>query len=349
MLAPIVLSLALAASGHGWSVAHAGALPAASRLSVVASAGPHDVWVGGKEHGNDYAEIGRAVLEHWDGRRWTVTRLPHADSVVGLSAAGPKDVWAAARQSYEGGGLLYHYDGRRWSRVTGLPAAGDYDVAAVRGAVFVAIRDGSDVLTRDADGWQPATLGEDVHLRAVRARTPADAWAIGGTGDYQTERPFAAHWDGHAWTSTPLPLNTGHLHAVLSYSPENAWAVGNGLRPFKGRYEPYGKPFVLHWDGAAWKQVKVPAGRADLRAITAAGGGRVLIGGFDPAHPSRPFFLRNNNTRKWHADTVKPPRGAKYVEVNGVAAAGYDLWAVGAFDRVKGSPTPRDLVLRYRP
>ena len=42
-------------------------------------------------------------------------------------------------------------------------------------------------------------------------------------------------------------------------------------------------------------------------------------------------------------------RGAKYPEINGLARAGREFWAVGAYDTMRFAVNPRELVLRYRP
>jgi hypothetical protein len=63
--------------------------------------------------------------------------------------------------------------------------------------------------------------------------------------------PVIMRWNGTAWRriSIPLPPNGGQLIAVYAASGRNAWAVGCT----KTLANPKAKPFVLHWNGKAWK------------------------------------------------------------------------------------------------
>ncbi|CAM5481663.1 putative protein OS=Streptomyces alboniger OX=132473 GN=CP975_21670 PE=4 SV=1 [Streptomyces alboniger] len=80
------------------------------------AAGPRDIWA--------LADERTAV--HWDGTRWTTTRLPH--ETADLAVVGPDDVWAVGSRSTGPGtepvhGEAYdqpasaHFDGTSWQSV----------------------------------------------------------------------------------------------------------------------------------------------------------------------------------------------------------------------------------------
>lgn len=62
---------------------------------------------------------------------------------------------------------------------------------------------------------------------------PTDVWAVAADNG-----GAALHWDGCAWTQSPLPSAAG-LEDVWGASSTDVWAVG-----FAGT--------ALHWDGSAW-------------------------------------------------------------------------------------------------
>jgi hypothetical protein len=61
----------------------------------------------------------KALIEHWDGRRWHVTRAvrPGQKSFLrNISALSPTDVWASGETETHSSPapLLEHWNGRRW-------------------------------------------------------------------------------------------------------------------------------------------------------------------------------------------------------------------------------------------
>src|SRR5439155_17640718 len=64
-------------------------------LWSVAALAPGDAWaVGSRDRG--LLLQSRALIEHWNGARWSVARLPRlgAAMLYSVSAAGPQSVWA---------------------------------------------------------------------------------------------------------------------------------------------------------------------------------------------------------------------------------------------------------------
>jgi hypothetical protein len=65
----------------------------------------------------------QGVIEHWDGRTWSVARLLEdaPTALLGLRAVTSDDVWAAGNSN--NGPLVEHWDGRAWTRVSTPVAA----------------------------------------------------------------------------------------------------------------------------------------------------------------------------------------------------------------------------------
>jgi hypothetical protein len=114
-------------NGRKWSIVPipAGATPSA--LFAISSTGPNDVWVAGDQLRPGTADTAAPLVEHWNGKSWTMMSLPdlgaHGDKALGIYAASPDDVWVTnehAGPQISGGtsGVFLHWNGTRWARVT---------------------------------------------------------------------------------------------------------------------------------------------------------------------------------------------------------------------------------------
>ena len=112
---------------------------------------------------------------------------------------------------------------------------------------FTGGHDGPTLFRNRKGTWtqRAATLREE-DLHAVWGSAADDVWAVGGGYLGATEGPhqgLALHFDGAAWTSSPLPVDGGptrELSCVYGSGPRDVWAGG------------WVDPDILHWDGAAW-------------------------------------------------------------------------------------------------
>jgi hypothetical protein len=90
---------------------------------------------------------------------------------------------------------------------------------------------------------------------------PADVWTVGSGSDPATGladvNGVAFHWDGCAWTQSPVPTKAG-LHDVWGASGADIWAVGAGGT-------------ALHWNGSSWSAAATGASQ-DLGAISGTSG-----------------------------------------------------------------------------
>ena len=98
-------------------------------LQAVKAIAANDVWtVGNILYVDDQgAGQSQAIIEHWDGTRWSVVTSPSpsatATTLTGIAAASATDIWAAGTTgSPESGGardpLLEHWDGTQWTAVS---------------------------------------------------------------------------------------------------------------------------------------------------------------------------------------------------------------------------------------
>jgi hypothetical protein len=194
-------------------------------LSDVSAVSATDAWAVGER----FSPLGRvsAVVEHWDGTRWTKMAIPHPGRVNdsdlrGVSAVSTTDAWAVGRS--RNNALIIHWDGTSWTKV---PAP------------------------------RPGPINNN-YLFDVSAVSATDAWAVGSRpiniSSELEQHALIEHWDGTRWTKVPNPSpgqpNTNELFAVSADSPTDAWAVGfrSSVFPDIGP----AKSLLEHWDGTSW-------------------------------------------------------------------------------------------------
>jgi hypothetical protein len=110
----------------GWSVVPSPQPPPgeAYQLQDVSGTSRSDVWaVGFRQIPNGEHPTVAPLIEHWDGRQWTLNVNIPGQSLYGVKAIAPNDAWAVgtdgARQ------IIVHWDGSNWSQVpTPSPGAG---------------------------------------------------------------------------------------------------------------------------------------------------------------------------------------------------------------------------------
>src|SRR5262249_20924209 len=178
-----------------------------SILRAVSSISRKDVWAAGYA-GVVRPTVTRTLIEHWDGRRWTIVRSPSVRSARGalnntlfsVSGSRPDDVWAVGSWGSLAGGyggkgdhaLALHWDGRRWSRVA-LP-----------------------------------TIRQRSLLSGVLARG-GRAWAVGDRGLQPSQETLIERRDSVRWSVVPSPRGFGFTS--VSRSPDGTlWALGARAR-----------------------------------------------------------------------------------------------------------------------
>lgn len=183
-----------------------------ARLQAVTAISSTDAWAAGASGGSARSPITRTLIEHWDGRRWTIVPSPSVRSPRGvinntmfsISGDRPDDAWAVGSwgsepRGYGGKGdhaLALHWDGHRW-RATATPAL-------AQRSLFAGV-----------------------------ASQHGHAWAVGDQGGHH--KPLIERWNGARWVAVPSPSGSG-LTAVAMSPSGTAWAVGEtGRRPLAAR------------------------------------------------------------------------------------------------------------------
>jgi hypothetical protein len=217
----------------------------------VAAASARDAWaVGFRDAGNVY----RSLVEHWDGHRWTVVRLPQlgglGDGLNAVDAAASGVVWAvggSARARGPSQPLVLRLVGRSWSAIPapaslhsatldGVAAGGGRE-AWVVGATRSSGGDRAFGLQADGRNWRVVQIdlagALSVDLNAIWAAAPNDVWAVGSSFDGRWYRPLVEHGVGGRWSSVPTPAIPGYdsrLMAVDGLPGGELWAVGSAAR-----------------------------------------------------------------------------------------------------------------------
>ncbi len=233
-----------------------------SQLEGVDAVSASDAWAVGA---GEEAAGNRALVEHWNGRRWTAAAVdPIEGGLLSVDMISSSDVWAVGDvdQGADVETLAEHWDGHSW-HVVPTPSPGSVEnlLFSVSGispsdtwAVGRAAGSGGVVegLAEHWDGqsWQAvATPNPSTYtiLNAVAARSSDDAWAVGRTD----QDSLIEHWDGHQWSVVASPLQA-ELRGVVALSGSNAWAVGNTT----GSEE---RSLIVHWDGYSWSVAAIHA------------------------------------------------------------------------------------------
>src|SRR5215211_3476310 len=186
-------------------------------LLAVTATSSTDVWAAGYR-GRTGSNVSRTLIEHWDGRRWTIipspnTRAPNGvvnNILFSISSAREDDVWAVGSWGGLAGGyggtgdhaLALQWDGSRWSRIT-MPT-----------------QDGRSLLS------SVVVLGEQV-------------WAVGDQGVGPRRRPLILRLDGARFAAVAAPPGFDLRSISADQSGKNLWAVGSSsTKPLAARCAP---------------------------------------------------------------------------------------------------------------
>ncbi|MCB9727592.1 MAG: hypothetical protein H6746_03795 [Deltaproteobacteria bacterium] len=178
-------------------------------------------------------------------------------TLFGVAAVAPDDVWAVGLA-----GAIAHFDGASWHEVGGGPPLVTWN--AMHGAgdrVVVVGSSGAIAVSDGGGGLVPAESPTAFTLRGVHSADGVTFWAVGDGGTL-------IRGEGEDWSLVSVPTSA-NLHAVVALAPTDAYAVGDGGT-------------VLHYDGAIWSlltALPAAASKSNLRSVTSAGLGQVLIAG----------------------------------------------------------------------
>ncbi|UWE10934.1 hypothetical protein [Actinacidiphila bryophytorum] len=294
---------AAAAAGGGWTETSTGQVA----LMSVAQPSPSVTLIGGTEITTD-PDTGAVGFtprllqrDTAAGGGWQQLPIQGGDAwnsrINDIATAPDGSAFFVGDQRTGGGALVGRYAGGAWRATEdgGLPAgtvdASLLSVSALSWWDAWAVGQGYEkesgaaipvVEHWDGRRWTSVQIPGSAHwsVNQVDEVAPDDVWVVGV--DEDDGQSLAVHWDGHAWTRTATPLfpDSAVLFDVVARTPDDVWAVGWSRDTDKQR--PAG--LALHWDGAAWSQVPLPAGTFGLQGLALQPHGAVVvIGGNDDA------------------------------------------------------------------
>jgi hypothetical protein len=272
--------------GARWRIVPSPSAGFGSRLEAVAGTSASSAWaVGGSE--TPY----RAIMLHWNGRRWSSFRIPGDGLLWDVAADGAGGVWAV-------GDFTARWNGTGWRVVR--TAGGSNGVAALGRGRAWAVGDGTLIQRWNGVRWRRVqspnvVYGEGAEnvLSAVDAFSPTDVWAVGRWEDRQSMEggPNGAlieHSNGLLWRIVRSPQGGFDLTGVAAISTDDVWAVGDRW-PSSQR----ALPLIEHWDGRRWQVVRSPSPGTDgLNDVAAISRTNVwAVGGSGGGEGSRGFIL----------------------------------------------------------
>jgi hypothetical protein len=297
-------------NGTSWSVVPTPTLSSSgetlpiAQFQGVAAVASNDVWaVGDGPNG--------ALIEHWNGRAWSVVTSPKVPGeLVAVAALSANNVVAVGTNG-SGGSLVEHWNGTAWSVVpdTG-PLQGRSELIAISAdsptdvwaleATENGTSPGPELLVHSTNGTTWSQVA-DVGGSSLTAISPTDVWIAGligvkffpnpAEGTEQTD-PRVEHWNGTNLSVVPTPappapasneFESSSFDGIAAVSAKDIVAVGTEVT-LNRRGNPVGgvNTLIEQWDGTSWSIVSSPSPSARdnfLFALTAASDGTVVAVG----------------------------------------------------------------------
>jgi len=167
-----------------------------------------------------------------------------ANDLRGVWGSGPNDVGAVGD-----GGTIVHYDGSSWQRVGSGTVARMLGVSGTSADDVWFVGENGTVIHYDGFGLNPAAGPRaSVHLTAVHAIAPDDAWIASGSLIFPVpddDWGVVYHFDGTTWRDL-RPESTRSIHRALwAASHNDVWLTGDN---------------TYHFDGDSWSRVAATSG-----------------------------------------------------------------------------------------
>lgn len=276
------------------------------------------IWTGGDTVWIVGGEFGRGVVLRSNGATWERLDPPGVDVqlwwVHGFSGG---EVFVCGDR-----GVVARWGGTSWTvddtgasgtTLYGVWGSTPDDVWAVGGVSMdapAAEQEGDVVMRWDGAAWTrvdvPPLAGKPAsaqkNLFKVWGSGPTDVWVVGAAGTI-------LRWDGATWEAHDAGLGSTIYFTVTGRGPDDVWVVG-GL----------GAAALVHWDGATWTEVPLPAEAPSLlQGVFTAPGLPVWISGLDG------FTARLDGTQ-WTIGSDLLPRHALHA-IRADESGG--VWAVG--------------------
>ena len=267
-------------------------------LYSVAQTSPTDAWAVGEQSNIDSRHD--TLIEHWDGRTWTVVPSPNGpyprSVLFGVWTDSATDAWAVG-QTGDNFVLIEHWDGAEWT-VSDAPPI---------------------------DGW--------TFVSQVWGTGPNNVWAVGNTSNDTPWQSLVLHWDGMAWSRITSPNEPGantYVFAVDGTSRSDVWAVGGSSLD----------SFAMRWNGSKWKQVQTDSvdWNPKFYDVAAIAPDDVWAGGTSGIYLDDTLVLQHWDGATW-SNVNAPHLGHRVNQINALAgSSSADVWATGVFQKQQGDP-----------
>jgi hypothetical protein len=201
---------------------------------------------------------------------------------------------------------------------------------------YITDKDEGETLIEHWDGQMWNRVPGRGQLHAIAAAGLGNVW-VAGTNTIQ-------HWNGRDWQDAPVVISptetTYELYGIAVASATDAWAVGSYRYGPRFGYTTGG--LALHWNGAHWTQVPLPAEAANpLRAVT-------IIDSDNTWAVGEHTILHWDGTAWRVVSTLPLPNPNGFDGLLAVAAAGpNDIWAVGGSTEYPATPANPPPVRRF--
>lgn len=327
-----------------------------SSFDAVATISSTDAWAVGSY--NDGRQHPHPLIEHFDGRNWTIVAAPTGTGsvVYSITAISASDIWALSD------GAVLHWNGHRWGVATDLGSYTLFKVTHTPGGVLMALgfqrpSGATQVLVHGTSGWSPLTTSPlplpnshracDVQagMSSITALSPADVWVGGSVGDPNAATPpcaYAAHWDGSHWTSPPVPNVTGNdgtsIASISARGPNEVWAVGSDETSGENFRFVSRHGYVVRWNGTSWTKLCNFGCGPDWSTIDATGSAVWVVG--ETQYPQDPFTPAQMEIDRWAGNgwvpqqVLTPPVTSQTTPVYSLVSAsvhGGTVISVGSF------------------
>jgi hypothetical protein len=237
-----------------------------TKLSGIAAMSPRDVWAVGSysTFPEGASPVTGTLVLHWNGTTWKRIPSPSPGTageswLYGVAAVSHRSVWAVGEFRTRANGhrsyqtLVLHWNGKTWKQVRSVNPGGDrffdglYGVAALGRRNVWAVGGYSNgkrwlplVERWNGRAWhsiRPAPSScpySSQTLTALAPLAPDNLWAAGSLsgpspcteGGDTIGQALAEHWDGRAWSVSPVLSPLGAFYGIAAATPQAVWAVG---------------------------------------------------------------------------------------------------------------------------
>jgi len=262
--------------------------PTFNKLLAVTALSTINVWAVG--YYQTSAGSVQALIEHWDGSKWSVVPGPNTSSSINqlysIAAFSATDIWAVGVSQPNNNTqqtLIEHWNGIKWNVVPSPNPGSSFNI--LRSVAVVSASSAWAVGNYNNSQGIPQTLIEHWNgnkWSVVASPNPGSSinslygvtyvpgttqlWAVGTYSNGSGGQTLTERWNGNRWTvvaSPTIQANSNVLESVVAISPSDVWTVGlsgtpTGIVSQTSSSNPAGRALTEHWDGVRWSIVSSP-------------------------------------------------------------------------------------------